>query len=143
MAQRWIHESPAYWDDDKDAIVGVAPRGTFGARGYEARTDGDMLGGDWWRVEDDGETVGYGWMDITWGDAEILLAVRPGRRGEGIGTFILDRLEAEARERGLNYLYNVVPGDHPEGEAIAEWLAKRRFDQAEDGKLHRAVIVGR
>lgn len=145
MAHRWIHESPAYWDAPKAEIIGAAPEGTFGARGYEKLDPGALVPCDWWRVEDEasGDVVGYGWMDITWGDGEILLAVHPKKRGEGVGTFILDRLEAEARERGLNYLYNVVPENHPEAEAISAWLEARRFQQSEDGKLHRAVIVGK
>lgn len=142
MALQWFHESPAYWDVHKAAIVGAAPRGTFGERGYERLDRGQVLPGDWWTVRDGDDVVGYGWMDVTWGDAEILLAVHPERRGEGIGTFILDRLELEARERGLNYLYNVVPGDHPESDDIAAWFEKRRFARAEDGKLHRAVVAG-
>ena len=73
-------------------------------------------------VEDDGEVVGYGWMDTTWGEAEILLAVDPAAQANGVGSFILDHLEKEASAAGLNYMYNVVRDGHPEPEAITAWL---------------------
>ena len=88
----------------------------------------------------DGKTVGYGWMDVTWGDAEILLAVQTESRGHGVGSFILQRLEQEAAERGLHYLYNVVRGTHPQHDEVTAWLEARHFTASEDGKLMRAVV---
>lgn len=139
MGLKWIQESPPYWDADKARIVGGAGAGIF-EPSLTDQEDGAMLPNDWWRVEDDGKTVGYGWMDITWGDAEILLAVEPGARGRGVGTFILERLEAEARERGLHYIYNVVSGTHPLHDEVTAWLQARHFSASEDGKLLRAVV---
>lgn len=136
MSLEWIHENPAYWDDDKRAIVGEAEEGVFAPGSHRA---GDVVPGEWWRVEDGGRTVGYGWMDVNWGDAEILLAVAKDARGRGVGTFILDRLEDEARARGLNYLYNAVRPEHPERERTTRWLEERRFRPAEDGVLRRSV----
>ena len=140
MTKQWIHESPAYWDAAKAAIVGGATPGTFAAH-YESRKIGDLLPGDWWRAEENGKTLGFGWMDITWGDAEVLLAVLPGLRGSGVGTSILDHLEDEAAERGLHYLYNVVPVRHPDPDQLRAWLEKRNFKRGEeDGRLLRAVV---
>jgi N-acetylglutamate synthase-like GNAT family acetyltransferase len=139
MALTWIQESPPYWDADKARIVGGAGAGIFQPSLTE-REEGSLLPNDWWRVESDGKTVGYGWMDITWGDAEILLAVDPAARGRGVGTFILERLEAEARERGLHYIYNVVSDTHPDHDEVTQWLEARRFSASEDGKLLRAVV---
>ena len=62
---------------------------------------------------DDGEIAGYGWLDSEWGDAQITFWVDPARRGAGVGDFIVDHLEDEAAARGLNYIYNVVPGQPP------------------------------
>ena len=104
---------------------------------------GDLAPGEWFRVEDGGTVVGYGWMDCTWGDAEILLAVDPAARGRGVGTFILDRLEEEAASRGLNYLYNSVRPGHPERESVTRWLTARRFAPAGDGLLKRRVVAPR
>jgi N-acetylglutamate synthase-like GNAT family acetyltransferase len=139
MALRWLHETPPYWDTDKARIVGEAPAGVFGHEltGY---AEGDLLPNDWWRVEKDGRVVGYGWMDVSWGDAEILLAVAPDARKQGVGSFILERLEAEARARGLNYLHNVLRSSHPQHDEVRAWLRGRSFVTAEDGRLHRAVV---
>ena len=54
----------------------------------------------------------------------------------------MDHLEQEARERGLHYLVNVVPDEHPEREELRAWLEKRKFAASEDGKLLRAVVGG-
>ncbi|WP_266219066.1 GNAT family N-acetyltransferase [Paraliomyxa miuraensis] len=141
MGLKWIHESPPYWDADKARIVGGAGAGIFEPSLTNRELD-TMLPNDWWRAEEDGKTVGYGWMDTTWGDAEILLAVDPDARRHGIGTFILERLEAEARERGLNYIYNLVRETHPLHTEVTTWLEARRFTASEDGKLLRAVVGG-
>ena len=141
MGLKWIHESPPYWDADKARIVGDAGAGIF-EPSLADREIGTLLPNDWWHAEEDGKVVGYGWMDTTWGDAEILLAVDPGARRHGIGTFILERLEVEARERGLNYIYNVVRETHPLHAEVTAWLEARRFTASEDGKLLRAVVTG-
>jgi N-acetylglutamate synthase-like GNAT family acetyltransferase len=53
--------------------------------------------------------------------------VDPARRQAGIGGFIVDRLEAEAADRGLNYIYNVVPDTHPDPAGMTRWLSTRGF----------------
>ena len=93
MRLRWIRESPARWDSGKQRIVGERPKGTFRYPWVsDARHEGEIIPGDWWRVEDqaDGRLVGYGWMDITWGDAEVLLATDPAYCDKGVGSFILE-----------------------------------------------------
>lgn len=134
MSLKWVHESPAHWDRDKKRIVGDIPAGIFDRR-YRERKEGELLPGEWWRVEDDGEVVGYGWLDVVWGDAEILLATAPGARGRGVGSFTLEQLEREARSRGLNYLYNVVRPTHPDASAVTRFFEARGFEASEDGSL--------
>jgi predicted enzyme related to lactoylglutathione lyase/GNAT superfamily N-acetyltransferase len=136
MSLRWIREQPARWDADKKRVIGAAAAGIFDAR-YAASRPDDPLAGDWWRVECDGHPVGYGWLDAVWGDAEILLAVDPARQGEGIGTFVIDRLAEEAERRGLNYIYNIVRPTHPEAESLTRWLLARGFEIQPDGRLTR------
>ena len=138
MSLSWIHETSATWDDDKARIVGGAPAGIFDTR-YGELEQGALVPAEWWRVEDDGRTVGFGWLDVTWGDAEILLATDVEARGKGVGTFILEHLEDEARQRGLRYLYNVVRPTHPDGETVAAWLRERGFEDERDGRLVRGV----
>lgn len=139
MALKWIRENPARWDEDKKRIIGEAPAGIFDRRYRELET-GELLPAEWWRVEDDGRVVGYGWMDVVWGDAEILLGTRPDATGKGVGSFILRELEREARASGLRYLYNVVRPTHPNKDAVTSWLRSRGFHASEDGSLLRALV---
>jgi GNAT superfamily N-acetyltransferase len=140
MALVWHRESRALWDADKQRIIGGAPPGVFAV---SASAPGAVLPGDWWRVEDDGHVVGYGWMDYSWGDAEVLLAVDAGRRTAGIGTFILDRLDEEAASRGLNYLYNVIPAEHPDKAGLRRWLLQRGFLGSVEGDLFKRTVHAR
>lgn len=132
----WTKETPSYWDDDKKDIIGGAAPGTFKTQSFE---DGEMLPGEWWRVQDQGKTLGYGWMDITWGDAEVLLAVRSDQQSRGVGSFIMDHLENEARNHGLNYMYNQVNSAHPDYVGVTQWLEKRNFKESSDGLLKRSI----
>jgi N-acetylglutamate synthase-like GNAT family acetyltransferase len=138
MSLRWIRESPARWDEDKARIVGAATPGIFDTR-YRDAKPGQLVPAEWWRVEDEGKVVGYGWLDIVWGDAEILLAADPSAQQRGVGAFILDHLEAEAKGHGLNYLYNIVRPTHPRAAEVTRWLEKHGFRGEEDGRLLRGV----
>ncbi len=140
MGFAWTRENPPHWDEHKAEIVGGAPRGIFDLPHYK---QGDVLPGEWWRVEDDSGVVGYGWMDTVWGDAEILLAVTPDRQKQGVGSFILDHLEEEARARGLNHLYNSVRPSHPERARITRWLESRHFKPSGDGVVLRRVVAAK
>jgi GNAT superfamily N-acetyltransferase len=134
MGLEWVRESVPVWDAGKARIVGGAPGGIFQLPSY---AEGERLPGDWWRVEDGGTVVAYGWMDTAWGDAEMLLAVDPEHHSHGVGTFVLDQLEQEAASRGVNYLYNVVRPTHPDHERVTAWLESRRFTGSSDGILCR------
>lgn len=139
MKLEWIHEGqPAHWDAQKQRIVGGAAEGVFDAR-FSGLGDGTVIPGEWWRIENDGRVVGYGWLDIVWGDAEIQLATERETRGSGVGSFILENLEREAVCRGLRRLYNVVRPTHPDREEITGWLTHRGFEPSEDGSLFRHV----
>ena len=139
MSLRWIHEPTPHWDAGKARVVGGAAAGIFDSR-YRALQEGELVAGDWWRVERDGRVVGYGWLDACWGDAEILLAVDVEHGRDGVGSFILDHLHAEAAQRGLNYLTNIVRPTHPQAAAVTAWLEKRGFVPSDDGRLHCAVV---
>ena len=111
----WVREESPVWDADKARVIGGAPEGAF----VLTFSDGEGLPGDWWSARTaDGEVVGYGRLDTTWGgDAEILLAVAPDRQESGIGTFILGKLDEEAASRGLNYIHNRIR-DHEQRDAV-------------------------
>ena len=72
--------------------------------------------------------------------ARITFVVAPGRRGRGVGAFILEHLEDEAAARGLNYIYNVVPETHPDGARIRNWLSTHGFHEVSRGQLRRQVV---
>lgn len=135
----WIHEPNAQWDEDKARIVAGAGEGVFDTR-YGELEKGSRVPAEWWHVELEGRVVGYGWLDVNWGDAEILLATDPEHRGQGVGSFILKHLEAEASKRGLRYLTNVVRPTHPDADRVRAWLEKRGFSASPDGRLLRAVV---
>src|SRR5436309_6788087 len=132
MSLAWTHDENARWDDDKARIILGAPPDAFDRR-FQDLEKGERLAGEWWRATENGRTVGFGWMDVVWGEAEILLAIDPAAQGRGVGSFILEHLAAEAHARGLNYAYNVVRPTHPDKARIAAWLTKRGFKASEDG----------
>jgi GNAT superfamily N-acetyltransferase len=136
MALTWVREDTPVWDAGKQSIVGETPAG---ALGLPRRKLGDLAPGEWFRVEENGTTRGYGWMDCTWGDAEITLAVDPRHQGEGVGAFIVAQLEREAAARGVNYLYNAVRPTHPDRARVTQWLESRGFRPSGDGLLKRRV----
>lgn len=132
----WVRETPARWDAAKAEVLGELGPELFGL-GRPA--DGDALGDEWWRVVDGDEVLGYGRLDDTWGDAEILVLVSEKRRTSGVGAFILDNLEREASSRHLNYIYNVVPQRHPDPETVTGFLAGRGFEANDAGELRKRV----
>lgn len=136
MALAWVREDTPLWDATKQSILGGAPTGALELPQLGL---GDLAPGEWFRVEEDGTTVGYGWMDCTWGDAEITLAVAPRRHGSGVGAFILRQLEREASARGVNYLYNAVRPTHPDRVRVTRWLERNGFRPSGDGLLKRRV----
>lgn len=136
MGFHWYEEVPPRWDHAKARIIGGAPPGVFD---FASTAAGDLLPGQWWRAEDDERrVVGYGWMDCNWGDGEILIAVDPDRHGRGAGTFILDQLRREAAQRGVNYIYNIVPERHPDADRVESWLKSHGFERHGEGRLLRA-----
>ena len=132
----WVRETPARWDATKAAVLGELAPELFG---LGTPAEGDALADEWWRVEQDGEVLGYGRLDETWGDAEILLLVAEKRRAGGVGGFILEQLEREAAARHVNYVYNVVPQQHPDPESVTGWLAARGFAANDVGELRKQV----
>jgi GNAT superfamily N-acetyltransferase len=125
MGLHWRKDEPPRWDADKQRIFGAAE---FAATGLTRPADDAAIADEWWRVlDDDGAVLGYGWLDSEWGDAQISFLVAPDHRGAGIGAFVVDRLEDEARRRGLNYIYNVVPAAHPDRAWMTNWLESHGF----------------
>lgn len=136
---RWIREGITHWDEHKHRIIGRAQPGVFDDR-YRRLTVHELLPGEWWRVEDAaGRVVGYGWLEVAWDDADALLAVDPSLERRGVGSFILERLEAEAQGRGLRHVTNLVRPTHPRREAVTRFLRARGFVPQSDGRLAKQV----
>jgi GNAT superfamily N-acetyltransferase len=136
MALAWVREDTPVWDEAKQSVVGGAPPG---ALEIPKLALGELAPGEWFRVEEHGTVVGFGWMDCTWGDAEITIAVDPARQRQGIGEFIVSHLENEAAARGVNYLYNAVRPTHPDRERVTRWLEGRGFKPSGDGLLKKGL----
>lgn len=137
MSLTWVRDESPVWSQDKIRIIGGAPAGAFEL----PFTAGEELPGEWWSVRDGETTVGYGRLDIGWGgDAEILLASDPDRQRQGIGSFILGQLEAEAARRGINYIHNRIR-EHDQRDFVHDWLVVRGFRGAIDGDLRKRVTV--
>jgi N-acetylglutamate synthase-like GNAT family acetyltransferase len=132
----WVKDDDPRWDLDRERVFATSGMAIFPGL---AREMGARLPSDWWRVEDGGRVVGYGWLDDVWGDAEILLAVEHGARGRGTGAFALRKLEEEAAARGLNYVVNVVRDTHPDRNAVTAWFLAHGFSGTEEGRLHKRV----
>ncbi len=141
---RWSREARPVWDAAKARIVGGAPAGSLAVDHAAERADGADLPGDWFVATDRSETVvGVGWLDVTWGgDAEVTLAVDPAHQGAGVGSFVMEHLEAEALARGVNYVYNTVPDGHPDREAVHDWLLVRGYEGNESDAALRKRVGG-
>jgi GNAT superfamily N-acetyltransferase len=136
MTLTWTKENSPRWDASKQRLFGPDE---LAAVGMAAPPPGAPVANEWWRVTDGDDVVGYGWLDCEWGDARITFIAAPGRRGRGVGGFILEHLAGEAAARGLNYIYNVVPDTHPDGARIRSWLSAHGFREAPRGQLRRQV----
>lgn len=137
MSPTWTKEDRPRWDADKDRLFTDADLAAVGLA--ERPALGDAIADEWWSVREGDDVVGYGWLDSEWGDAQITFFVDATHRRSGVGGFIVDRLAAEARERGLSVIYNVVPDSHPDPAAVTAWLQARGFSDAGEGELRRQV----
>lgn len=133
----WERETRPVWDAEKKRIAASAPDGAL-ALDY---ADGAELPGDWFVAKDGDAVVGVGILDTTWGgDAEITLVVDGDRQGQGVGSFVMDRLEQEARARGINYVYNTVRDSHPQRDEVHDWLVIRGYwGNERDASLRKRV----
>lgn len=129
---------PVPYDDVKKAFFSSLQPGVV-----RVNPAGSYLPGTWWKLEESGATLGYGWMDVTWGDAQILLAVAPDARRGGHGKTILQKLEHEAHEAGLAYMFNTIPSDHPDPDGVRAFLTENGFEASGlDSNMLRKRVRG-
>jgi GNAT superfamily N-acetyltransferase len=123
MTLTWTKENSPRWDADKQELFDQAE---LAAVGLAMPPPGEPVANEWWRVTDGEELAGYGWLDSEWGDARITFIVAAGKRGRGVGDFILEH-----------------PETHPDGAWIRNWLSTHGVHEASRGQLRRQVTTGR
>ncbi len=122
----WVHEPDARWDEDKRRIFSAIDELIFA---WPDSPEGSALAGSWWRLELDGAAVGYGWMSLVWGEAEIQGVIDPIARTLGLGEEMLHQLILEAGDRGATRVFTTLREEHPRRERVAQWLASRGFEE--------------
>jgi GNAT superfamily N-acetyltransferase len=121
-----IKEEHSVWDTEKEIIFAEVSDGTFdNLNNLEL---GSQLNQEWWKLIDDNERVlGFGWINYENGDFEISLVVDTNHQGEGLGSFIIEKLEAIALEKGFNEVVAIVKKTNPNSEEMIDWLYKKSY----------------
>jgi GNAT superfamily N-acetyltransferase len=112
--------------------------GRFGDLALAAETDGDVVGVAFFRLFTEDEH-GHGFVDDR--TPELGIAVRDGRRGEGIGTLLLAELAARSRERGIERLSLSVESENPALRLYAR-LGYREISRDDTGGIRMVLDLG-
>ena len=113
-------EDKPLWDDTKRRFIVEESPGAFRIL---SPCLGAQLSGHWWRVELDGDTVGYAWLSIEEeGVAELSVAIGKHFRSQRVGRTVLGELEREAAQLGFKRVIGVVQSENPQQEKILSWL---------------------
>ena len=86
-------------------LQGWGRGGDLGVIALDTKT-GEPIGATWLRLWTN-DNHGYGWVDAE--TPELIVAVDPTRRGQGVGTLLLERLLAEAGSRFHSVSLSVWP----------------------------------
>lgn len=118
----------AAWHEAHDEIVGADAVDAFLARHYDPA--------DLRERYRDGDVVGYA-TGVPTEDAYALgsIYVRPDRQGDGVGTALLERVEAAGGEAGYDALRLVVMADNDDSIAFYETRGFERVDDHYDETL--------
>jgi GNAT superfamily N-acetyltransferase len=110
----------------------ATPADIDGCAAFEwMRTSDDLL----WHVEagliflaEDGDAVGYARLESFWKTMPYLalVVVREDRRGQGIGTGLLNFIGKELRGRGFSHLLSSSAATEPEPQA---WHRRNGFEE--------------
>lgn len=145
--------------EDVEAVVDVAEAAWYAAyggfldpatvqRGLEENYDPELVEGAveheniaFFVAEADGEVVGFASAEQTWADEVELhtVYVHPDRWGEGAGSALLERVEAWARDRGVDRIACAAFSENSIGIGFLEAAGFRRGTEAKAeiaGELH-------
>lgn len=107
---------------DEEALRGRASH--VGAAEVAAWWDRTDLAHDSWLFEEGGDAVAAGWFFAYGRKAAFEGVVAPGSKGRGLGTSIVERVEAAAGDRGLERMHTWVL---PEDEAAVGLFRRRGY----------------
>lgn len=119
----WIKEEEPVWDSDKEDIIDCAPQGSFN---MGPKSNG-TISGDWWKLVENKRVIGYGWISMISGDAELLIAVRKSEQHKGYGNIILENLEMEASKLKHNKVVAIIQSENINAVNIIYWLDRKGF----------------
>lgn len=120
----WIKEEKPLWDRNKIKIIGS----NIGCFVISDIQEGDKLEGKWFKLTDKyGQIVGYGWIDIIGGEAEISVAVDKKYKGNGYGTQIINNLYTEIKKLGFDEVIAVVREENSNAEDVIRWVYKNGY----------------
>jgi ribosomal protein S18 acetylase RimI-like enzyme len=119
----WIQEQPALWDETKQNILG-ANKGAFD---IEHTQVGGELDGVWFKLIDNNEIIGYGWIDLAYGNPEISIAVDSHKRFSGYGNTILRNLEEKALALGFSEVECIVRRKNADAINAIKWFHRNGF----------------
>ncbi|WP_158231574.1 GNAT family N-acetyltransferase [Sporosarcina sp. P18a] len=119
-------EVHSIWDTEKENIFAEIAEGTF--EDLSNLELGTPLYQEWWKlIDENGRILGYGWVSYRNDDFEISLVVDTKHQGVGLGSFIMDKLEAIAVEKGFNEIVAIVKNTNPNSEVMIKWLFKKGY----------------
>ncbi|GEM_PF-5388488 len=120
----WIKEDKAIWNENKARIIGS----NIGSFFLDFPVQSDILPGEWFNLTDEnGEIVGYGWINVSEGDAEISVAIDGKYQGRGYGSQIIDNLYREVESLGFEEIIVVVRQENPNASDVVKWAYKNGY----------------
>lgn len=134
-------EENAVWDEPKASLFGrphLSERFAFG----EIRPS-DPLPPEqtWFKIKEDGEFRGYGWLIVNGDETEIEICVDEPRKG--VGTAALSLLEEAASDAGASTLCAVIRPSNSEAEWMVPWLESHGYstDPIEGGGFFLSKVA--
>lgn len=125
IIMQFIQDTEAKWNDEKKVIFDEVESGTFDF--YEVALNAP-LPFEWWKIIDDnGITMGFGWINFEENDFEISFVVKNEFRKNSVGSIIVKELEELAIQRGVSHVLAIVKSSNPNSSKMIKWLYERDY----------------